>query len=64
VIGNLAHILLADGTFFVHQFVWSVDHSAGITDDDLAAVAVIDGCKLSVIDFCLKVFLIWIKLLL
>ncbi|XP_054288368.1 elongator complex protein 1 isoform X2 [Macrosteles quadrilineatus] len=54
VIGNLAHILLADGTFYIYQWVWSVDHSAGIATVDLAAVAVIDGCdiKLSAFKKC------------
>ncbi|KAG8320617.1 hypothetical protein J6590_064368 [Homalodisca vitripennis] len=42
-IGNLVHILLVDGTYLAHQWVWTVDHSAGISPDDLGVVAVIDG---------------------
>lgn len=45
VIGNLAHILLVDGTYLALQWIWSVDHSLGLAQEDLAVVAVIDGCK-------------------
>uniref|UniRef100_A0A1B6LZ87 Elongator complex protein 1 n=1 Tax=Graphocephala atropunctata TaxID=36148 RepID=A0A1B6LZ87_9HEMI len=51
MVGNLLHILLADGTYLAHQWVWSVDHSAGVASDDLAVVAVIDHCDLKLSAF-------------
>lgn len=45
VVGNLAHVLLVDGSYLLLQWTWAVDHSGGLDDDDLATVAVIDGCK-------------------
>ncbi|KAJ2949398.1 hypothetical protein O0L34_g15312 [Tuta absoluta] len=45
------HIVLSNGQHYSYTWIWSVDHSNGKTDDDDAAVTVIDGKKLLVTGF-------------
>ncbi|KAG6444956.1 hypothetical protein O3G_MSEX003635 [Manduca sexta] len=45
------HIILNDGSYLIYSWIWTIDHSKGISTDDDAVVAVIDGCKLLVTGF-------------
>lgn len=48
---NAAHILLVDGALHYYQWTWTVDHSLGVADNDLATVAVIDGYNVLMTSF-------------